>query len=154
MLTPRLVSFLGREDTIKSLLQWIVSGLDELNEQIAQAEEAALQKALSDPEQYPSYQSELLLSAIDSKAGTSTATDMSESPPMEPAKMAEEAMRRAESERDFMSASYERGNGNNGGSGNGNGNSEETPDEQRSRWVVYLAVLIQVSPRRGRDSHV
>jgi hypothetical protein len=53
---------------------------------------------------------------------------------MEPAKMAEEAMRRAESERDFMSSSYGSDRGVLGG--NGGREQEETPDEARSRWVT------------------
>lgn len=74
-----------------------------MNEQIASAEEAALSRALSDPEAHPSYQTELLSADDVDPSATGEGAADPRSPPLEPAKMAEEAMRRAESERDLGS---------------------------------------------------
>jgi hypothetical protein len=93
-------------------LQWIISGLDELNEQIAAAEDAALGKAVADSDSYPAFDPSLI-------SGTPVeAPESTESPPLEPARMAEEAMRRAESERDLSSQRQR---------------DEEQGDAQRSR---------------------
>ena len=102
VLMTRLVSFLSREQSLKSLLQWIVSGLDELNDQIRDGEEAALAKAIADPDAYPPFDPSLASSSPIKGESRDDAPEV-ESPPLEPAKMAEEAMRRAESERDLAS---------------------------------------------------
>ncbi len=49
----RLVGYLCKEDSIKSLLQWVISGLDELDQQATEAHSALFDHAIS---LYPSYQ--------------------------------------------------------------------------------------------------
>ncbi|WRT68522.1 uncharacterized protein IL334_005499 [Kwoniella shivajii] len=51
----KLVSYLSREESVKSLLQWVVAGLDELNQQAKEAENECLNIALTSPDLYPSY---------------------------------------------------------------------------------------------------
>ncbi|WVR09507.1 hypothetical protein IAU60_006575 [Kwoniella sp. DSM 27419] len=51
----KLVAFLSREDSVKSLLQWVIAGLDELDQAAAAADVECLSQALSSPDLYPSY---------------------------------------------------------------------------------------------------
>ena len=83
LMWSRLVNYLSKEDTIKSLLQWVVSGLDELDQQAAQADSDSIDHIMVSPELYPSYQVKLL-----SIPGPGPG-----SPPLEPAKLAEEDLR-------------------------------------------------------------
>lgn len=46
---------LSKEDSVKSLLQWVVAGLEELDQQSRKAGEASYDHAVSSPELYPSY---------------------------------------------------------------------------------------------------
>jgi SIT4-associating protein SAP185/190 len=71
------VSYLSKEDSIKSLLQWVVSGLDELDQQAAQADTDFIDQIIAAPELYPSYN----LSVPGPGPG---------SPPLEPARIAED----------------------------------------------------------------
>jgi len=50
----RLVTYLSRDDSVKSLLQWVISGLDELDEAAELANSASFDHAVSSP-LYPSY---------------------------------------------------------------------------------------------------
>ncbi|WVO14470.1 hypothetical protein L204_102105 [Cryptococcus depauperatus] len=51
----KLIAFLSREDSAKSLLQWVVAGLDELNQAAAAADTEIISLAISSPDLYPSY---------------------------------------------------------------------------------------------------
>lgn len=51
----RLITFLSREDSVKSLLHWVTSGLDELNEQASKAEESAFDEAVASKDVYPPF---------------------------------------------------------------------------------------------------
>nr|XP_018261596.1 uncharacterized protein I303_06036 [Kwoniella dejecticola CBS 10117]OBR83754.1 hypothetical protein I303_06036 [Kwoniella dejecticola CBS 10117] len=51
----KLVSYLSREESVKSLLTWVVAGLDELDQQAHEADEEVLSIALTSPDLYPSY---------------------------------------------------------------------------------------------------
>lgn len=51
----RLVSYLSREDSVKSLLQWVTSGLDDLDEEADKAADAAYAKALASTDAYPPF---------------------------------------------------------------------------------------------------
>lgn len=76
----RLVNYLSKDDVIRSLLNWVTSGLDELDHEDQMAESASLDHIVSSPGLFPSYQLRPL--ATDSGAGP-------DSPPLEPAKLAE-----------------------------------------------------------------
>ncbi|KAK6910784.1 hypothetical protein I203_104816 [Kwoniella mangroviensis CBS 8507] len=56
----KLVSYLSREESVKSLLNWVVAGLDELNQQAEEADEKCLEVALTSPDLYPSYKPSLI----------------------------------------------------------------------------------------------
>nr|XP_019044808.1 hypothetical protein I302_06722 [Kwoniella bestiolae CBS 10118]OCF23738.1 hypothetical protein I302_06722 [Kwoniella bestiolae CBS 10118] len=70
----KLVSYLSREESVKSLLNWVVSGLDELNQQAEEADERSLNLALTSP----SYQSSFPASTKVNVPGTGPG-----SPPLE-----------------------------------------------------------------------
>ncbi|WVF67561.1 hypothetical protein IAT40_002319 [Kwoniella sp. CBS 6097] len=74
----KLVSYLAREDSVKSLLQWVIAGLDELDQAALAADTECLSQALSSPDLYPSYRAPQPLVI----PGTGP-----NSPPLEPAKM-------------------------------------------------------------------
>ncbi|WVQ95068.1 hypothetical protein IAU59_002160 [Kwoniella sp. CBS 9459] len=74
----KLVSYLSREDSVKSLLQWVIAGLDELDQAALAADTECLSQALSSPDLYPSYRAPQTLVI----PGTGP-----NSPPLEPAKM-------------------------------------------------------------------
>ncbi|OCF31525.1 SIT4-associating protein/190 [Kwoniella heveanensis BCC8398] len=74
----KLVSYLAREDSVKSLLQWVIAGLDELDQAALDADTECLSQALSSPDLYPSYRAPQPLVI----PGTGP-----NSPPLEPAKM-------------------------------------------------------------------
>ena len=75
---PRLVAYLSREDAMKSLLGWVVSGLDELDQQALEADTASFHHVFSSLDLYPSYRS------------LRVPGPGPNSPPMEPAKMVDE----------------------------------------------------------------
>lgn len=54
-LTPRLVTYLSREESIKSLLGWVTSGLDELDAQAESSEDEAYHKALKSEDVFPPF---------------------------------------------------------------------------------------------------
>ncbi|KAK4687361.1 hypothetical protein P7C73_g2753, partial [Tremellales sp. Uapishka_1] len=87
----KLVTYLSREDSIKSLLQWVISGLDELDQEAAEAFSASVRHASSTPDLFPSYR--FLQDLPVPGPGPN-------SPPLEPAKMAE-----AQQEQDEPSSS-------------------------------------------------
>lgn len=76
-----LVTYLSKEDHIKSLLQWVVAGLDELDQAAEKSNTASFQHAISSPHLFPSIQLTPISSAPVPGPG---------SPPLEPAKMADE----------------------------------------------------------------
>lgn len=51
----RLVTYLSREDSVKSLLSWVTSGLDDLDTQAEEAEDLAYSQALKSTEAYPPF---------------------------------------------------------------------------------------------------
>lgn len=76
----KLVTFLSREDSAKSLLQWVIAGLDELDQAAAIADSEVLSHAITSPDLYPSYKSPTALVVPGSGPG---------SPPLDPAKSRE-----------------------------------------------------------------
>lgn len=76
-----LVTYLSKEDHIKSLLQWVVAGLDELDQEAEKSDSASFQHAISSPHLFPSFQFTPVTPAPAPGPG---------SPPLEPAKMADE----------------------------------------------------------------
>jgi len=52
----RLVTFLAKEDHVKSLLHWVVSGLDELDEQAEKSDLASFEYAIAS---LPSYREQI-----------------------------------------------------------------------------------------------
>lgn len=58
LLTIRLITYLSREDSVNSLLHWVTSGLDELDEQAARAEDKAFRKALASKDVFPEFKVE------------------------------------------------------------------------------------------------
>ncbi|WVQ80146.1 hypothetical protein IAT38_002251 [Cryptococcus sp. DSM 104549] len=83
----RLITFLSREDSAKSLLQWVVAGLDELDQQAALADSECLSYAITSPDLYPSYQAPASLLVPGTGPG---------SPPLEPVKFGQEGALGAE----------------------------------------------------------
>jgi SIT4-associating protein SAP185/190 len=77
-----LITYLSKEDHIKSLLQWVVAGLDELDQEAEKSDTASLQHAISSPHLFPSFQLTPMSRAPAPGPG---------SPPLEPAKMADES---------------------------------------------------------------
>lgn len=53
----RLVTYLSREESIKSLLGWVTSGLDELDSQAENAEDTAYHNALRSEDLFPPFTS-------------------------------------------------------------------------------------------------
>nr|XP_019011578.1 uncharacterized protein I206_03680 [Kwoniella pini CBS 10737]OCF50359.1 hypothetical protein I206_03680 [Kwoniella pini CBS 10737] len=51
----KLMSYLSKEESVKSLLTWVVAGLDELNQQAKEADDQLMNKALTSTDFYPSY---------------------------------------------------------------------------------------------------
>lgn len=49
------MTYLSREESVKSLLSWVTSGLDELDEAAAEAENDAYAKALESKDAYPPF---------------------------------------------------------------------------------------------------
>ncbi|ODO11173.1 hypothetical protein I350_01777 [Cryptococcus amylolentus CBS 6273] len=76
----RLVTFLSREDSAKSLLQWVVAGLDELDQAAADADDEIIAQAITSPDLYPAYKAPTPLVIPGAGPG---------SPPLEPAKLGE-----------------------------------------------------------------
>lgn len=76
----KLITFLSREDSVKSLLQWVVAGLDELDQAAAIADSEVLSHAITSPNLYPSYKSPAALVVPGSGPG---------SPPLNPVKPGE-----------------------------------------------------------------
>ncbi|WVQ72127.1 hypothetical protein IAR50_001672 [Cryptococcus sp. DSM 104548] len=74
----RLVTFLSREDSAKSLLQWVVAGLDELDQAAADADTEIIAQAIASPDLYPAYKAPTPLVIPGAGPG---------SPPLEPAKL-------------------------------------------------------------------
>lgn len=77
---------MSKEDSIRSLLHWVVSGLDELDEQSRKAEQACLATARQDEAQYPTYRPS---SPLETKQELYNA-------PLDPAKVADENLAVAE----------------------------------------------------------
>lgn len=71
----RLVNFLSKDDSIKSLLHWVVSGLDELDEESRQAEKACLVKARKETTRYPPFEA---LSSTNHTTNSTTSTETKE----------------------------------------------------------------------------
>jgi SIT4-associating protein SAP185/190 len=95
----RLVNFLSKDDSIKSLLHWVVSGLDELDEQSRQAEQVCLAKARGNAGMYPSYHAAI------SPKGAST-SDL----PLDPAQIAEDNLAAAAKGSEGQDTDFSAGN--------------------------------------------
>ena len=76
----RLVAYLSREDVMKSLLQWVVSGLDELDQEASEAQMSSFDHAVSSPQLNPSYRA----SPVPGSGPNS--------PPLTPANLGEESL--------------------------------------------------------------
>ncbi|RXK35273.1 hypothetical protein M231_07471 [Tremella mesenterica] len=76
----KLAAFLSREDCVKSLLQWVVAGLDDLDQEAADADSALYTHVLGSADPFTSYNFQPL-----PVPGPGPA-----SPPLEPAKMVDE----------------------------------------------------------------
>ncbi|ORY35642.1 SIT4 phosphatase-associated protein-domain-containing protein [Naematelia encephala] len=74
----KVVTYLARDDVIKSLLQWVIAGLDELDQQADAADSATFSKAVLSPNLYPAYQVPRPVAVPGTGPG---------SPPLEPAKI-------------------------------------------------------------------
>lgn len=84
----RLVNFLSKDDSIRSLLHWVVSGLDELDEESRKAEQACLVQARHDEQRYPTFH-------------TSSETSSDSVPvPLDPVKVAEENLAEMEGKKE------------------------------------------------------
>jgi len=46
---PRLVTYLSKEDSVKTLLQWVISGLDKLDEEAVLADSACYDQVAHNP---------------------------------------------------------------------------------------------------------
>lgn len=57
-LTSRLITYLSREESVKSLLHWVTYGLDDLDEQAVRAEEQAYSKAVADKDVFPPFKAD------------------------------------------------------------------------------------------------
>lgn len=81
-----LITFLSKEDHIKSLLQWVVAGLDELDQAAEKSDSASFKHALASPHVFPSFH----LTPAPVPASASAPGAGPGSPPLEPAKMVDE----------------------------------------------------------------
>lgn len=125
----RLVSYLAKDDSIKSLLQWVVSGLDDLDQQAALADSQCFDHVIASPSLYPSYQLHQAL-----PVGSEVPGPGPNSPPLEPAKV--EA--NAEKEQDGEEEAFP-GNIRDIGLGQGLERQQSRDDLSRTRWVVQSA---------------
>lgn len=98
---------------MKSLLQWVVSGLDELDQHASEADTASFEHAMSSPELYPSYQP----LAVPGPGPNS--------PPLEPAKLGEDVNGMQLSDSSVgLGGSLDR---------------QKSAEDPRARWVTRLA---------------
>jgi hypothetical protein len=110
----RLVAYLSREDAIKSLLQWVISGLDELDQEAVLADSISFDHAMISPEAFPRYKS-----ATGSGPPAPVPGPGPDSPPLEPGKLGDEGI------------GEEDGNGLSGLVGR----DMSDADAQRQKWV-------------------
>ena len=86
------MTYLSKEDSVKTLLQWVVSGLDELDQQAALAESMSFDQAMTSPALFPFSHSQ------PPPLGVPVPGPGPNSPPLEPAKMAYDNESKDESE--------------------------------------------------------
>lgn len=68
------MTYLSREESVKSLLGWVTSGLDELDQQAEKEDDEAYAKALKSDEAYPPYE----------RVGEESAKERAPTPPLSP----------------------------------------------------------------------
>ncbi|WWC90494.1 uncharacterized protein L201_005430 [Kwoniella dendrophila CBS 6074] len=72
----KLVSYLSREDSIKSLLTWVVAGLDELNQQAEESDKKSLDLAINSNDYHPTFQHSPISSGPNSPHPETTNSDL------------------------------------------------------------------------------
>jgi hypothetical protein len=81
----RLAVYMSSQAAVKSLLQWVISGLDELDQEAALADSISFDYAVTSPDFYPSYRGSETLATPPTVPGPGP-----DSPPLEPAKIVED----------------------------------------------------------------
>ncbi|ORX38413.1 SIT4 phosphatase-associated protein-domain-containing protein [Kockovaella imperatae] len=82
-MNQKLMHYLGSKDAVKSLLHWVIVGLDDLDSEAALADSQLLDHAMNSSDVFPAYRP---------ASGTDILGTSPDSPPLEPAKMADESI--------------------------------------------------------------
>lgn len=128
----RLVNFLSKDDSIKSLLHWVVSGLDELDEQSRQAERTCLAKARGETDTYP-----IFGGSTSSESGAETSVE-----PLEPAKVAEDNLAAAQEGSEGGDTDLSAGNMGMLSSAAPQEGEEDVVRRARSAWSLHSTHLV------------
>ncbi|WWD19174.1 hypothetical protein CI109_103632 [Kwoniella shandongensis] len=148
----KLVAYLSREDPIKSLLHWVVAGLDELDQQAAIADRESLNQALSSSSDlYPSYRHGVgnvpsLHFGSNVEGGSSQIPGTGPgSPPLEPSKLVDVEIHEVREGEDRKEEEEEHENGLGVGVGLGQGlrrKSDGEEDLHRSRYPSIATEIL------------
>ncbi|KAK8854680.1 hypothetical protein IAR55_003419 [Kwoniella newhampshirensis] len=145
----KLVAYLSREDPIKSLLQWVIAGLDELDQAAAAADEESFNQALTSSDLYPSYRAVGTTNPL--HFGTITGTGKSQipgtgpgSPPLEPAKLVDVEIQEVKEGEERKDGESDDANGLGVGVGWGQGLRRKSDGEEEMHRSRYPSIAAEI----------